>query len=281
MLSGLLTGSARRNTGIAESMSTPFVKIFGERNTATNALKALIETNSASRALPGVSSEIDPAVVERLRALRQAFAGKDPLQFLQAREHEIDRVFLAQPPSHAWKHIATRFDTVESLAGALVVFCVRHPLSWLLALYRNPYHLQAAKPESFDQFLDTAWPLTQRDNLTYAALLPHQLYEEKLQSYAVCMRQLEAAGIAYRVLKFEDIVLQQEAVFASLADQLCNPAAQCSPVVRSTKDSSRTLHDYIAYYGAERWRDEIADQIPRINGHLNSGLLAQFGYCAG
>ena len=214
MVSDLFTGSARRNTGIAESKSTPFVKIFGERNTATNALRALIETNSASRALPGVSSEIDPAVVERLRALRQAFAAKDPVQFLQAREHEIDRVFAGQPPSHTWKHCATRFGAVESLSDALVVFCVRNPLSWLLALYRNPYHLQTTQPGSFEQFLEAEWTLTQRDNLPCAALLPHQLYEEKLQSYAVCMRQLEAAGIPCRVLRFEDIVLQQEAVFA-------------------------------------------------------------------
>ena len=51
-------------------MSLRHVKIFGERNTATNALKALIETNSEATALPGVSSEIDPAIVERLRLLR-------------------------------------------------------------------------------------------------------------------------------------------------------------------------------------------------------------------
>jgi hypothetical protein len=259
-------------------MTRTRVKIFGERNTATNALKALIETNSAARVLPSISSEIDPGVLERLRLVRASCPAADPVIHQHAREAEIDKVFAGQPPSHAWKHTATVFDQIASLDDALVLFCVRHPLSWLLALYRSPYHLQGPRARSFPRFVAAEWRLTQRDNLPCTALLPHALYEAKLRSYQACIVQLEAAGIPYQVLRFEDIVLRQEAVFAGMAVQLEDPAVQCTPVARSTKDKAKDLGHYIDYYGAERWREEIADAIPAITGQLAWDLFAAFGY---
>ena len=254
------------------------VKIFGERNTATNALKALIETNSASRVFPSVSAELDPTSTERLRALKAERQAANPVAFAIEREAEINRIFAGQPASHAWKHCATRFESVESLAGALVVFCVRHPLSWLLSLFRNPYHHQTQLPDTFEQFLEAEWRLTQRDNLPAPALLPHLLYEAKLQSYRACMQHLEAAGIAFRVVPFEDIVIRQEAVFEALAPALREASDTCAPITRSTKDRAKTIDHYIAYYGAERWRDEIAAFIPAIATRLDKSLFAGFSY---
>ena len=53
------------------SIMTETVKIFGERNTATNALRQLIQMNSQSKLSPGTLGELYPVRAEVLRRLRR------------------------------------------------------------------------------------------------------------------------------------------------------------------------------------------------------------------
>src|SRR5436190_895293 len=107
------------------------VKIFGERNTATNALAKVIALNSGARCLPSTAAELDPDSARQARwSLTQ-----------RSKERKIDAIFSGRGPLEAWKHCATNFPDASAFASALVVFTLRHPASWLLSLYKHPYHL--------------------------------------------------------------------------------------------------------------------------------------------
>jgi hypothetical protein len=257
------------------------LKIFGERNTSTNALRQILERNSASRVFPSIAADIDPGLerrVGRLRRLSRLIGPFRPDWFAHAREAAIDRVFDGVPPTHAWKHGATRFDSAAPFDGVCVVFCVRNPYSWLQSLFKNPYHVTGARPARFADFIDMDWPLVRRDALPVDRLTPLDLYHEKLRSYLDFIDQLAVRGIAHHVIRFEDIVTDQAAVFARLAPDLRDPADTFTMLEKSTKDSRKDAAYYREYYRDETWRQGIEPEIALLEGRVDKPLFARFGY---
>src|SRR5436190_19953167 len=109
-----MQSNTSKETGIRGEIASPFsklpgyergaVKIFGERNTGTNALSQFIAQNSESLLIPGTFFQlpkVDPSV------LKQKGRGET--------ERLIDLAFSHQPPTFQWKHCATNF-TNEDLA---------------------------------------------------------------------------------------------------------------------------------------------------------------------
>lgn len=271
----------RRRFGAAAIESPPMIKIFGERNTSTNALKKLIETNSASKVLPSVVRENDPDFMRRTWAWRKASKyGPARLKpyFEGQFQRRIDAVFDGVPPTHAWKHTATYFDDISVFDGVPVVFNVRHPASWLLSLYKNPYENLAARPASFGAFLDYDWKTAGRENLDQKSLKPAALYAEKLASYQVLIQQLKAAGLPYQVVKFEDIILDQAGVFERLRPLLQDPAAEVQVIQKSTKTNAKDLSYYQDYYGNEAWRAEISEHLATLRLQVPAEVCAAFDY---
>lgn len=257
------------------------IKIFGERNTSTNALKKLVESNSGSRVLPSVVRENDPSFMARTWGWRKAshYAPAALRPFFETRfQRRIDAVFDGVAPTHAWKHTATYFDDISAFDGVPVVFNLRHPASWLLSLYKNPYENLARRPASFADFLDYDWQTAGRENLGGKSFKPAALYAEKLASYHSLIRQLEARGLPYQVVKFEDIILDQAGVFDRLRPLLQDPAAKVQLIEKSTKSSAKDLGYYQDYYGKESWRAEIADELAVIRAQIPAELCTAFGY---
>lgn len=258
------------------------VKIFGERNTSTNALKRIIEQNSAARVFPSMADEIEPGFRARLRPwqrLDRVMRHVDRHFMTHRTEHEIDRVFAGRGADLAWKHTATRFDDPGGLEGRLVLFCVRNPWSWFLSFYKNPYHILTDRPREIADFVDFPWRLLGRDNLPDRSLPPLRLYEAKLKSYAGFIDR-HGAATTCRIVRFEDLILDQEGVWAGLRDALTDPAATFSALTSSpkSKDKGKTIDFYRDYYGQERWRPEIEPLLPRLKAQISPDLLARFGY---
>jgi hypothetical protein len=142
-------------------------KIFGERNTSTNALKQIIESNSFSRCCPSTSKELDPDLARRLGRLQNRSRA--------AVEAEIDRVFARNTDRESWKHCATNFENAGSFADLQIFFLVRHPASWLLSLFRNPYHILGKRPDRLADFLEYPWKTVGRERLGQATFTPLSL----------------------------------------------------------------------------------------------------------
>jgi len=249
------------------------IKIFGERNTSTNALHLLIERNSVARLAPSVARDLDPTIARRLKWARR-------LRLPHAlREQMIDRVFAGRDCLAAWKHTTPRFDDIAPLAGCHVIFCVRHPASWLLALQRRPYHIPGTIPADFGAFLDLRWKTVGREGLRRAQTSAMELYNLKMAAYADLQARLAAVPATFSIVRHEDFAVDQAAVFASLAPFLEARAGTFRPLERSTKDPSMTRAHYADFYGAERWRDDIdAACAARINAAIDWPVVRPLGY---
>jgi hypothetical protein len=157
------------------------IKIFGERNTGTNALQKILEENSLSKCFPSNHEDLVPNYRRRYRKWRllRILTFRDRNWFDRKRELEVDRIFHGQPIARFWKHSATLTSDVTSLRGASVFFCVRHPVSWVHALWRNPYNSISRLPENFSDFFHFEWSLLGRDNLGPGSVSPAALYIKK------------------------------------------------------------------------------------------------------
>lgn len=249
------------------------IKIFGERNTSTNALKALIETNSKSCVAPSTVTEVDPAARQRLRIAKKLRLPHT------IRERMIDQVFAGRDPLDAWKHTWTRFDDVQCFVGRHVVFCVRHPTSWLLGLYKRPYHIYGRSPEGLREFLDKRWKTVGRERLGRAETSAIALYNLKATAFVDLQARLTDAGATYSVIRHEDFAVDQAKVFARLAPYLDGHSQEFKALETSTKDVTKTRSYYQDYYGKQRWRDEVdAECAARINDQIDWSAVTDYGY---
>lgn len=255
------------------AMTYRFIKIFGERNTSTNALKQLIEQNSDSEVIPSVASEIDLRFAAKIRLINAIPKGN------LFREYYIDSVFRHAPLKYSWKHTATNFDTVEEFADCFTIINVRHPASWLLALHRRPYHALRSVPKSFERFLSTPWKTLQREGLQQQKMTPANLYNDKIRSYRNFSTRLESIAIEYAFVRFEDFAADQIAVFEQIKPYLVYPSDDPMIVRPGTKDQSQDAAYYKNYYGGEKWRDDLSQaELTLINKAIDWRSLTQFAY---
>lgn len=246
------------------------VKIFGERNTGTRLLRSLVESIRAGTVLPSTAEEIDPAA---FRAIQQT-CWKDPI----TREAAIDRIFLGLSPREAWKHCATDFDTVDAFSDCVVLITVKHPAAWLVSLVSRPYHALSTPPETLRRLLEFQWKTVGRERLDERTFTPIQLYNEKIRSYRHFVEQLREASITFKVLRSEDLILNQAAVFRTIAGIIGCPHARFKPIEASTKSPGVQAQHYFDYYAHERWRDELAGVHDSMNGEVEWDQLRAFGY---
>ena len=251
----------------------PFFKIFGERNTATIVLRQFIQRNSDSKlAWPP-------------RGIRTPFfqARERVLSYLPNRRFWIERhMDWAQSrlsDRYTWKHAATRFGGVGDFADCVVIFTVRHPASWLVALRRRPYHAIGHRWPDFAAFVRGRWQTVGRERLNRIECTPVELYNLKLASYLPFMAQLDRAGIPRVTVRFEDFVADQAAVFERLRPHLCGPAETPVLIEDSTKEKRKDRAFYRDYYGNHRWRDDIAPaDRDYIDAHIDWSVAGRFGY---
>jgi hypothetical protein len=245
------------------------VKIFGERNTGTNALKELIERNSNSVCLPGTETELHPLLGRIVNS-----------GFLRPSASEAVRDFIYSRPSprHAWKHCTTNFEDVSTFEGVLVLLAVRHPASWLLSLFRHPYHRSGPSVSDVATFMQTPWKTARRERLGGRSFLPLELYRTKLDRNLKFAQRLSAAGIENQFIRHEDLILEQPAVFRSISEHLKEPRRDLQPLESATKHSGRTIEEIRTYYRNEEWRTELEGLETEINQAIDWEHVARFGY---
>lgn len=252
---------------------TAAIKIFGERNTSTNALKKLVEANSASRVVPSAPGELNSALTLPLRAARKFHLAPS------LRERLVDAVFAGRPALLSWKHAATNFEDIDSLSGHSVIFCVRHPASWALGMYRRPYHVHGPASPSLAAFLNRRWRTVSRERLGRATMSAMEIYNAKMAAFADLQARMDAAGMPYCIVRHEDFATDQEGVFAHVAPFLDASSATFHPLEASTKDGAKTRAYYRDYYGNRRWLDEIdTESAARIRDATDWSGLERYGY---
>ena len=242
-----------------------FIKIYGERNTNTNYMSKLIELNLNVTELPGVI----PLSIMKMQ------------KFLPGRELIRDIYFyFTYSKNLGWKHTCVkskkslnRYKLVKS--NLIFLTITKNPYSWLLSLYRNPYHQYYTHELSFEAFLQHQWHTVSRDNVKTGPINPIELWNIKNNSYLELDKKNSLNITTEETFKNPQGIIQrisQEYSVERKTEIFVN-------YERSTKDSSKDSAYYRDYYLSERWRDKLSNEaIAIINQSVDKGLMAYFRY---
>jgi hypothetical protein len=226
------------------------LKIFGERNTGTNALAELIKKNIGEILCPGVAREVVADLLARLAWI----AGFDEPYRLFLRHAIVDDIFSVQPDECIFKHTIPEFRPrfIEQEVG--IIFLVKNPYSWLVSMFRRPYGMLLPKVDEFSIFLRRPWLTVGRDNLPRVLTSPIEMWNRKVAAYCRFGTAAAQHGLPFCVLRFEDFVHDQLAVLRTIRTVFGFPGELAVPIVSSTKDPGLDLQYYRVYYASEAWR---------------------------
>lgn len=238
------------------------IKLYGERNTGTNYLSKLIDQNFKVEQLRGV--------VPRKKLLLLTETTKDWYFSLS----KIENL--------GWKHAAVPLKLLKSyphLDQTHFITISKNPYSFLLSLYKRPYHYNGPKPASFSEFIRKEWQAVGRDN--YPAKVfenPIALWNYKNKSYLQLKQALpdKTYNMTYEAL-LEDYGKELKKIQTTFELEISN--ADFENYSQSTKDKNVSHKDYQRYYLNEEWRKDLSpEDIRFINSFLDEDLLDFFNY---
>ena len=236
------------------------IKIYGERNTNTNYLERLIELNLETLQLRGVV----PMGIAKLqhRCLHKEFI-KD-LYF-----------FTTKKKNFGWKHQKLSAEFLNQDINFITI--TKNPYSWLLSLYKKPYHQEyKVFPQTFEEFLVTPWKTMHRDKIGKNILAsPIELWNIKNKSYI----EFHAKSIIR--LKSEDIFDNPQKIIDKISEefQINRKKAYFKNYIQSTKGSVLTYEDYREYYLQEQWKKKLSlSAINIINEKIDLDVMEYYNY---
>lgn len=247
-------------------MTTKRLKVYGERNTGTNYLSRLIDLNLEVVQLPGV-------VPDWLLSAQKRFPCKEFVR---------DAYFsLTFRRNLGWKHMLVRpSEELQKYAvcskNLSFVTLSKNPYSWLLSLYRKPYHQNHLEKPGFESFLRSPWRIVGRDNVAGRISSPVELWNLKNASYMQLADHFPAVN-----LSFEALLQDPGQLLKSISDAIsCEwKLEQFRNYDQSTKESSKDSNFYRDYYLNEKWKQEYsAEAIEIVNERLNPEVMDYFGY---
>lgn len=255
-------------------MSSALVKVFGERNTGTRAVGAMLaqlphvrrRINTAPRPVDG---RVEAAIMAEmsgswrrlyLHALRDARA---------AEESALD----------PWKHSAPTL-TQEMIAAQARTICLhRNPYSWFLSFARRPYHMKGPPAPSLEAFLNRPWMTERRERVAAVLPSPMMLWGIKLSAAEVFRAEARAEGLACVFLGFEEFVQSPVASLGAALAALDVPAEGLREIRTNTKQGDVDRVALAAYYSEERWKKDLtAPLVSGINALVDWDQAARLGY---
>jgi hypothetical protein len=239
------------------------VQVIGERNSATNYVIELIESNFDVEMERGV----DPAWFS-LASQRLPWA---------MRERASD-LWLAATRT-VWKHAFLDERSLRRLerTGVEVVAVVKHPLSWMLSTHRRPYH-RGEEHADLVEFATTPWRTVGRERLG------QRTYANGFELWATKAAGLVPLADDGRIVlwRFEDVLIDEAGHLAALAARLGQPEpATVVGVPENTKSQhgiTQTHAEIRDYYLSEAWRAEVPEAVRRQALESCGDVVARLGY---
>lgn len=240
---------------------TKLIKIYGERHTNTNYLSKLIELNLHAQEIPGV---IPPSVAK----IQKKFPGNEFIRDLY--------FLLTYRKNLGWKHTLVKPHKMPINRSLTFITITKNPYSWLLSLYRKPYHQYFKSKPTFEDFLNTPWKTVGRENTQNKFLAnPIELWNLKNKAYL----QLSSAQTIN--LTSESLFEDAGKVIDSISNQFSieKKSDKFINYEKSTKDKKKNGAYYRDYYLSEKWRDQLSPTaIITINNSIDKVLMSHFGY---
>ena len=247
-------------------MTEPIIKIYGERNTGTNYLQQLIDLNLDTVLLPG-------SVPRYIVRVQRVIPGNELVKDLY--------FHFTFSRNLGWKHVmvpsadALREMTICS-KSILFITITKNPYSWLLSLYKRPYHVMEKAIRDFEDFLTSPWKPLWRENAPEGFANPIDMWNRKNASYL----QLNARFPTIN-LKYEELLADPAAIFAQIAEHFSiqKKVQEFQNIEGSSKGDKKDFAFYQSYYLEERWKKELSRKaISIINTHLDRSIMGHFHY---
>jgi hypothetical protein len=253
------------------------VKVFGERNCGTRAaIRMITDAKGVDHyAPPALDAHTESAFVHWSGLIETAHDGPWRRMY---RETLLDMRYAARGALGAWKHAAPIYEDDYRREGVNVLFMVRNPYSWILALHRRPYHDLAQRHVGFDIFLRRVWHALGRDGVEPFLRTPLMLWNRKLAAYTRFAHMAHGQNLRTAFLRFENFVdAPQIALMQTLRELGAAPGALAP--LHPTKPMGRSARERKHYYGCEAWRADLcAEDVAYINTIIDWDLASLFGY---
>lgn len=223
-------------------MTRSQIKIYGERNTGTNYFHKILAINFEINILTGTVPKNMDRVISKMptpinELTRDAYFLFTINSNLGWKHREIDHFNKSRKNSTAKE---TKFITIT-----------KNPYSWLLSLYRRPYHNADMRKLTFQEFLQTEWKTVRRETARKKYINPIELWNCKNKSYLDLDGEFDVLHV-----KYEDLLNKPEDIIRNISSEfkltLLNEGV--SNYEKSTKDSDKNNSFYKDYYGNELWK---------------------------
>jgi hypothetical protein len=239
-----------------------YLKIFGERNTGTNYLMSLIALNLQVQLLDG-------GIRHKRGLLRNPFV--------------FDILYDRLYPGHlGWKHSMPDHQRIRKFKGydsTGLITLTKNPYSFLLSLYKRPYHYKGDLPDNFSAFIRGAWPTLHRENYWESCYEnPVMLWNRKNSAYLALQEHFPSKTMN---LKYEVLIDDPEDLIRHLGKffGLERSSEVFQHKVESTKGEAMDYTAYRDYYLNEKWKAHLKpDDIAFINSFLDRQVMEYFGY---
>ena len=254
------------------------IKVFGERNTATRAVIRMIDAADGLRGAgrPGVRR----ADLAPLREMSEQVLGVMNGPWRRVYREAVNDLKDARiGPVGAWKHSAPRYHADFRTYDVRVLFTVRNPYSWILSLFKRPYHFLGPRQTEFETFLRFPWMTMGRDHVDKVLMSPMDLWSKKLGAYQSFEAEALAQGTRVSTMRFEDFVQDPALHLGEALKPLVDVPVQVEELASPTKKGGLAAAERRSYYGSEGWRSGLStSSVAFINERVNWDIAARYGY---
>ena len=256
-------------------MTCLFTKIFGERNTGATYLEKLVSKNFATDLLRG-DFGVDKRVLRLV--LQQHKPKMRPLENSKLQDRYHERILYSD---FGLKHASPPVDVIRAAPhseNTLFLLITKHPVFFLSSLHHRPENpLWEHEDLDFDKFVETEWPVSDRDNVGAKPLdSPIELWNHKMRDY---VRVLETADNVIH-LRYEDLIADFEAQLDRIAEYIPKIGSGYSPIRRSVKASDNLrFEDYVRKYKYHKIKTDYKKRdLEYIYRKVDGDVLNALGY---
>jgi hypothetical protein len=255
-------------------MTVMYTKIFGERNCGAQYLAKLIDKNFATDLLRG-GFDLDRRVLRRV--LQTARPRDRQALNIRLQDQNHERLLYSD---FGWTHAAPPLDIVRSAphsAHTLFLVITKHPVHFLRSLHERPDNpLAKVESQTFEQFLQSPWPLMLRDGLDADEVeTPMELWNEKMRG-CLALRDLSENVVHIR---YEDLLSDFQETLGLLAEHIPAVTDSFAHVRRATRGGDQRYEDFARKYRYARIKQDFRKRdLEYIYRKVDSDVLRALGY---
>lgn len=248
-----------------------YLRSYGERNSGTHFVTALVKKNFAVTTLRN-----ENPVGELFARMGKGLSAEDNGKFrLELMDIDCERT---RQSDFGWKHGAPPEMEIRSAphaAHTLFICVAKHPLPWLRSLHARPYSPLEDPPSDFHEFLRYQMPISRRDNLGAVERLGVvELWNAKNAAYA----RLPTIASRCIVIAYEEILRDPRAFLSKVGQYLLPIRGEFSWDLASTKGDGLSFEDYRMKYLSKSDPIVSAEDLEFIKARLDGNVMRAFGY---